>query len=60
MIPVPDGGRPCGAIPRSASAYCSRVDSERSATCCRLDCRVLRLRDHTLTLAELLTAHTPG
>jgi hypothetical protein len=46
--------------PRSASAYCSRVDSECSATCCRLDCRVLRLRDHTLTLAELLTEHTPG
>jgi hypothetical protein len=43
---------------RSASAYCSRV--ERSTTCCRLDCRVLRLRDHTLTLAELLTEHTPG
>lgn len=45
---------------RSASAYCSRVDSECSTTCCRLDCRVLRLRDHTLTLAELLTEHTPG
>jgi hypothetical protein len=60
MIPVPDGGRPCGAIPRLTSAYCSRVDSECSATCCQLDCRVVRLRDHTLTLAELLTEHTPG
>jgi Fe-S oxidoreductase len=43
-----------------ASAYCSRVGSGCSITCCRLDCRVLRLRDHTLTLAELLTEHTPG
>ena len=46
--------------PRSASAYCSRVGSECSTTCCRLDCRVLRFRDHTLTVAELLTEHTPG
>jgi hypothetical protein len=48
------------ATARSASAYCSRVDSECSTTCCWLDCRVLRLRDHTLTLAELLTEHTPA
>ena len=51
--------RPAARL-RSASAYCSRVDSECSATCCRLDYRVFRLRDHTLTLAELLTEHTPG